>query len=155
MFFFRAARIIDEIARHLPELGKILQAIRANPEKTASLYPTSPATSIDYGVIEKLPVLGGLQMVEGTSAGTTSAPGRALRGPHPRRARQRGPRRSDHRRRAWQRSRRDGKLIAAVGVEDLIVVAAGDAVLVMPRSRSQDVRAVVAELELAQRDPFL
>ena len=41
----------------------------------------------------------------------------------------------------------DGKqLIAAVGVEDLVIVATDDAVLVMPKSRAQDVREVVEAL---------
>jgi len=36
---------------------------------------------------------------------------------------------------------------ALIGVHDLVIVETDDAVLVMPRSRVQDVRAVVAELE--------
>ena len=41
----------------------------------------------------------------------------------------------------------DGIRIAAVGVSDLIVVASGDSVLIMPRGRSQDVKAVVEALK--------
>ncbi len=41
----------------------------------------------------------------------------------------------------------DGIRIAAVGVSDLIVVASGDSVLILPRGRSQDVRRIVAELK--------
>ncbi len=40
----------------------------------------------------------------------------------------------------------DGKLIALVGVQDLVVVDAGDALLIVPRERAQDVREVVAAL---------
>src|SRR5262249_21742931 len=40
----------------------------------------------------------------------------------------------------------DGTLIATVGVSDLVVIKSGDAVLVLPRSRAQDVRSVIAEL---------
>jgi mannose-1-phosphate guanylyltransferase len=39
------------------------------------------------------------------------------------------------------------KAIALVGVSDLVVVDTGDALLVMPRDRAQDVRAVVGTLE--------
>ena len=39
------------------------------------------------------------------------------------------------------------RLIALVGVKDIIVVDAGDAILVCPREQSQDVRAVVEALE--------
>jgi mannose-1-phosphate guanylyltransferase/mannose-6-phosphate isomerase len=41
----------------------------------------------------------------------------------------------------------EGKLTAVLGVEDLIVVSTPDAVLVMPRSRAEDVKALVAELK--------
>jgi mannose-1-phosphate guanylyltransferase len=41
----------------------------------------------------------------------------------------------------------DGIRIAAVGVSDLIVVASGDSVLIMPRGQSQDVKRIVAALK--------
>ncbi|HUJ25658.1 MAG TPA: sugar phosphate nucleotidyltransferase [Myxococcales bacterium] len=44
-----------------------------------------------------------------------------------------------------------GRLVAAVGVEGLCIVDAGDAVLVVPRDRAQDVRAVVDALKAAGR----
>jgi len=43
--------------------------------------------------------------------------------------------------------RSDGIRIAAIGVEDLIVVASGNDVLILPRGRSQDVRHIVAALK--------
>ena len=39
------------------------------------------------------------------------------------------------------------RVIALVGVEDLVVVETDDAVLVIPRARAQDVRTVVDELK--------
>ncbi len=47
--------------------------------------------------------------------------------------------------------RGEGNLIAAIGVEDLVVVATDDVVLVVPRDRAQEVRDVVRELERAGR----
>ena len=41
----------------------------------------------------------------------------------------------------------DGPLIAAVGVRDLIVIATKDAVLVLPRGSSQDVKRAIEELK--------
>ncbi len=41
----------------------------------------------------------------------------------------------------------EGRLTAVVGVEDLIVVSTPDAVLVLPRSRAEDVKTLVAELK--------
>jgi len=39
-----------------------------------------------------------------------------------------------------------GRPLGLVGLRDMVVVDAGDAVLVVPRDRSQDVRAVVQSL---------
>ncbi|MFO1152916.1 MAG: mannose-1-phosphate guanylyltransferase/mannose-6-phosphate isomerase [Rhodospirillales bacterium] len=47
--------------------------------------------------------------------------------------------------------RGDGNLVAAIGVEDLIIVATDDVVLVVPRDRAQDVRRIVTELERSGR----
>ncbi len=46
----------------------------------------------------------------------------------------------------------DGVRIAAVGVSDLIVVASGDSVLIMPRGQSQDVKRVVLALKEREAD---
>ncbi|WP_081855763.1 mannose-1-phosphate guanylyltransferase/mannose-6-phosphate isomerase [Sphingomonas sp. UNC305MFCol5.2] len=40
-----------------------------------------------------------------------------------------------------------GKRIALVGVQDLIVVAAGDDILVLPRGRSQDIRKIIEAMK--------
>jgi mannose-1-phosphate guanylyltransferase/mannose-1-phosphate guanylyltransferase/mannose-6-phosphate isomerase len=42
--------------------------------------------------------------------------------------------------------RSNGPLVAAIGVSDLIIVATGDAILIMPRGASQEVKRVVAAL---------
>jgi mannose-1-phosphate guanylyltransferase/mannose-6-phosphate isomerase len=47
--------------------------------------------------------------------------------------------------------RGDGNLVAAIGVEDLIIVATDDVVLVVPRDRAQDVRRIVSEVERSGR----
>jgi len=43
----------------------------------------------------------------------------------------------------------DGPVVLGLGLEDMIVVATGDAVLVAPRSRAQEVRRAAAELSAA------
>ncbi len=47
--------------------------------------------------------------------------------------------------------RTDGPMIAAVGVQDMVVVATKDAVLVAPRDRAQDVKKIVEQLKAAGR----
>ena len=43
-------------------------------------------------------------------------------------------------------------MVAIVGLEDVVVVDTEDALLVMPRSRAQDVRAVVNALKSQKQD---
>ena len=47
------------------------------------------------------------------------------------------------------------RVIALVGVHDLVVVQAGDAILVVPRDRAQDVRLAVEALGRAGLDRYL
>lgn len=49
----------------------------------------------------------------------------------------------------------DGPLVAAVGVHDLVVVATGDAVLVVPRDQVQRVKGLVEKLRREGRDELL
>jgi mannose-1-phosphate guanylyltransferase len=45
-----------------------------------------------------------------------------------------------------------GKLVALVGVRDLVVVDSGDALLVIPRDQAQDVREIIERLR-ERKDP--
>ena len=47
--------------------------------------------------------------------------------------------------------RGDGNLVAAIGVDDLVIVATDDVVLVVPRDRAQEVKKIVATVEQAGR----
>jgi mannose-1-phosphate guanylyltransferase len=49
----------------------------------------------------------------------------------------------------------DRRLIAAIGLEDMIVVDSDDALLIVPRSRAQDVRRVVDALKRARKTRYL
>ena len=49
----------------------------------------------------------------------------------------------------------DRRLIAAIGLEDMIIVDSEDALLVVPRSRAQDVRKVVDALKRARKTRYL
>jgi mannose-1-phosphate guanylyltransferase/mannose-6-phosphate isomerase len=48
--------------------------------------------------------------------------------------------------------RSEAGLVAAIGIEDLVVVATADAVMVAPRNRTQDVKKLVARLVKDHRD---
>jgi mannose-1-phosphate guanylyltransferase/mannose-6-phosphate isomerase len=49
----------------------------------------------------------------------------------------------------------DRRLVAAIGLEDMIIVDTEDALLVVPRSRAQDVRKVVDALRRARKTRYL
>jgi mannose-1-phosphate guanylyltransferase len=49
----------------------------------------------------------------------------------------------------------NGKLVALLGVKDLIVVDTPDALLIADRNRAQEVGAIVKELENRKRDDLL
>ena len=51
--------------------------------------------------------------------------------------------------------RAEHRLVAAVGVKDLIIVETSDAVLVTHKDRSQEVKKVVDALKAKQRDEYL
>jgi mannose-1-phosphate guanylyltransferase len=50
---------------------------------------------------------------------------------------------------------RSKKVVALVGVEDLVIVDTDDALLVLPRDRAQDVRLVIEELKKRGRKDLL
>ncbi len=151
MFFFLASRILEAIDQHLPGLGQELQryaeAARAGNEQALvqETYGGLPAVSIDHGIMEKVSAVSVVPgSFEWSDLGSWTS--------------------------AWELAPQDehanvlpegaiavdasgnfvaapdGKLIALIGVSDLVVVDAGDALLIVPRERAQDVREVVAAL---------
>ena len=51
--------------------------------------------------------------------------------------------------------RTDGPMVGAIGLKDFIVIATGDAVLVAPKDRAQDVKKIVDDLKARKRDDLL
>jgi mannose-1-phosphate guanylyltransferase len=155
MFFFSATRMLAAIHRHLPELGRILDEIRADPSLAEARYPAAPAISIDYGVMERLGA-GEVFVVPGDFGWSDVGSWSALADI--------GPRDEAGNRALGELIAvdahnnvvvSDGRLVAAVGVSDLVIVATDDAVLVLPRARAQDVREVVKALESQKRETYL
>ncbi|MCS6913171.1 MAG: mannose-1-phosphate guanylyltransferase [Myxococcales bacterium] len=160
MFFFPARRILQEIERHLPPLGAILDELRTHPSRTAARYPEAPAISIDYAVMEQLgrarvgqeaairvvpasfgwndvgsfPALCALHPPDraGNHIVAAGAPPPLLSGAHHNLV-VAGTR----------------QLVAAADINGLIIVVTDDVVLVLPAERAQQVRSLV---ELAQQN---
>jgi mannose-1-phosphate guanylyltransferase len=165
MFFFTASRFAEETARHLPKLhqfGHRLAALNRLSDFPAAVnrhYSQVEAISVDYGIMEKAK---GLRVVAGefgwNDVGSWSALGDL----------------------ACLTKLRDkqGNLligdvmtcegsnnivvsdpgapfVGVVGVENLVVVATADSILVVPRDRSQDVRRIVENLKEQKRSELL
>jgi mannose-1-phosphate guanylyltransferase len=156
MFVFQAARMLQAIERHLPALGELLGRIRQDPHAAHALYPDAQAISIDYGVMEKLES-GEVETVAGDFGWNDVGSFSALEAITPHDAAGNAALGDsvtvDARGNILVGDRR--RIIAACGVDDLVIVATDDAVLVIPKSRAQDVRKVVDELERSGRGSYL
>jgi len=160
IFLFRADSILLEIREHMPELADGLDALAPHIGKPsftralARIFPKLPSVSIDYGVMEKA-----RNIVVVPSEFGWSDVGSFAALPEVRAADGQGNVTSGL---ALPVSSRgcvilaDPKRpIAVVGVDDLIVVDAGDAILVCPKSRAQEVRKAVEELEKRKLARFI
>jgi mannose-1-phosphate guanylyltransferase len=160
MFFFRADALLSAVRQHLPGLGDALgkydeAAKQGNElELVRATYDSLPNVSIDHGVMEKAARVavvpgdfGWSDVGSWTSAwelAEKDGQDNALFGEVV----------AVDTRGSYVRGR-DGKVIAVVGLEDIVVVDTEDALLVLPRSRSQDVRAVVNALKAQKRNDQL
>ena len=156
MFFFRADAVLEAIREHLPPLAEGLarmdEAAGRGDEAggVATIFPSLPNISIDNGVMEKasrvavLPGDYGWSDVGSWTAAWELAPkderGNAMVG-------EVVPVDSE---RCYVRAPSD-KVVAVVGLQDIVVVDTPDALLVMPRERAQDVREVVEALKRTGR----
>ena len=157
MFFFRAVDMLRAVEEHLPAVHHGLQLIKdaagrgpdAEREATARAFASMPSISIDHGIMEKLSSLAVVPGSFGWSdLGSWHTVWELGKRDH---ADNVGPDDSvfiDAHRNLIEdlRSEKKVRTVALLGVSDLCVVETDDAVLIMPRSRAQDVRAVVDEL---------
>jgi mannose-1-phosphate guanylyltransferase/mannose-1-phosphate guanylyltransferase/mannose-6-phosphate isomerase len=152
IFLFMASAYLQALGELAPEILAAAQtSIKAGRSDGHRLYPdraafiASPNESIDYAVMEKA---GKVAVVPVEMAWSDLGSWDALHAIAPRDA-------DDNAHHgeivAIDTSgcllRTDGPLIAAVGIKDLIVIATGDAVLILPRGSSQQVKRAVEALK--------
>ena len=150
MFFFRADRILDELAAHLPDHADALRRIDAargqadEAEVCDREYEGLDAVSLDHGVMEHA---ADIVVVRATFPWSDVGHWAALldlAGPRAGESVHRGPVvEADGRGNVIVA---EGGLVATVGLQDTVVVHAGDAVLVCPVERAEEVRRIVDEL---------
>jgi mannose-1-phosphate guanylyltransferase len=153
IFVFRADAMLDAIARHLPRVHEGLARIAAG-EPADAHFPRMPSISIDYGVMEpESHTTHRIAVVPADFGWSDVGSFAAL--PEVRILDERGNTLSgdalavdcDN---CVVLSEGD-RLVAAVGLRGLCVVDAGDALLVVPRDRAQDVRMIVEALRAKNR----
>jgi mannose-1-phosphate guanylyltransferase len=162
IFILSAQRALDEIARRLPALYRGLMKIekslgtRSERKTLQATFPRLPAISIDFGIIEAAAADGSvvsLPLRAGwNDLGDFGAMAKLLDGKP-------GGNRVLGKHIGVDSSNlivyAPGKLVATIGVKDLIVAEAGDAILICPRDRAQDVRKVVETLKRKKLDTHL
>ncbi len=162
MLFGTVRTLLDEIRHWVPEVDSALQSVRGQLETASgyfpfqtlnaegqSVYEQLPSVSIDYSVLEKtekacvVPCemgwcdVGSWEVLHdlfaADDAGNVASRETELIDCHN------------------SLIQADGRLIAALGVDNLIVVDTPDALLVCNRDRAQDIRKLVGKLKVENR----
>ena len=153
IFVFRGTTLLRLLARHQPELAAGLEAIAADPRRLSKLYPQLPATSIDFGLMEKLDTIAALPLNCGWSdLGSWQALAEVLPADAEGNVQRGDVVAIDARDNLLMA---DAGTVAVVGVAGLVVVRTRDAVLVLPRERAQDVRQIIDQLRASGREDML
>ncbi len=159
MFFWRAGVFLEELRKHLPQTASLLASLprygsRKFGPALRDIFPRTESISVDYAVMERAEKVAGIAAgdigwndlgswnaayelladagganVAHTDALLISSSGNYIDAP--------------------------GKLVAALGVDDLILVDTPDAILIASRSRAQQVGEIVKVLEKLNRKDLL
>lgn len=149
MFIWRADTIMAEIKQHMPEMAASFSGLQPDgfSQQLEQIYNDISSCSIDYGVMEKSDKVKMLTADIGWSdLGSWSALPEVLPADNNNTTIVNCAAHLAIDSNGCIISGNNG-LVATIGVDNLIVVSAGDAVLVCPKERAQDVRLVVEKLE--------
>ncbi len=157
MFVFKAARYLEELEKFRPDILKA--ASDAWQQRSSDLdfcrldgesFKACPSESIDYAVMEKtaaavvVPVDIGWNDVGSWSSLWQTATVRDAQGNSVR-----GDVLLEQVSNSYVRA--ESRMVAAIGVEDLVIVETTDAVMVAPKSRAQEVKKIVDRLKQSAR----
>lgn len=162
IFIWRVDVILAALQQHLPDLYEQLRAIEAAggpglPDAFTEVWGDVANITIDYGIMERaskvaiIPVdigwsdVGDWNTLTSLAIEHDDAPEEnVVTGPHVG---------IDTHGTLVYNSR--DRLIATIGLQDFLVVDTGDALLIAPRHRAQDVKKIVDELRVRERDDLL
>jgi mannose-1-phosphate guanylyltransferase len=159
MFFWKAGVLLDELRKHLPRTATVLASLpdfgsRRFAASLAEAFPLCDNISIDFAVMEKAKDVYGVAAADfgWNDVGSWNAVYELLeRDQHGNSIALESITMDSHNNFVDAR----GKLVALVGVRDLIVVDTPDALLVASRDCAQQVGDIVKELEKRNRHDLL
>jgi mannose-1-phosphate guanylyltransferase len=159
MFFWRADVLLEQLRRHLPRTASVLASLprfgsSRFPAALKRAFPLCENISIDYAVLEKAAHVGGIaagdfgwndvgswnavyELLPRDACGNVTTPNSICLDSHDNFVDARG------------------KVVALLGVQDLIVVDTPDALLVAARDHAQRVGEIVKALEKLERHDLL
>lgn len=154
MFFFRADIVLDEFERQIPDLYQFARGSRdllargnSDTDYAKARYASLTSISIDHGIMEHAR---DIRVVPGSfgwfDIGSWTTAYELAAKDEDENATQAADAVVLDCERCYVRAG-NGKLVALVGLKDLIVVDTPDALLVMPRDRAQDVKRIVEQLQ--------
>ena len=160
MFVFKASRYLEELGKYRKDILDAAKAAWAASSRDLDFvrlgekaFLASPSESIDYAVMEKTDDavvvetdIGWSDIGSWTALCQTGKPDAAGNVTV-------GDVYADDVHNCYIRA--EHRLVAAVGVSDLIIVETSDAILVTHKDRSQNVKRVVDALKAKQRDEYL
>lgn len=143
MFIFKAKSMLEKFQRHQPEIFKIVSELKSDLSNLSEIYNKFPSISIDYAIMEKLSSEE-LSCVPADMAwsdvGSWDAVAEVRSSAH------QPPSLEVKAKRNFVFGR-EGKMYSFVGTEDLILVDTADALMVVRKGESQDVKQVVETLQ--------
>lgn len=163
MFCFSAETLIDEMQQHAPDILEATRACLAGSQKVetddfdkvtlnAALFSAVPNNSIDYALMEQSDNVSVVACDIGWSdIGSWAALGDLIT-PDALGNRIQGDAMLHDARNCYVQS--DDRMVAAVGVENLIIVDTSDAVLVASRDSAQEVRYIYQSLKEQGNDAY-
>ncbi len=153
IFLYHPKAMLDAFAAHAPDIATGAEkALAASTNENGArlldekIFSETPSDSIDYAIMEKTDKAAVVAPVDvgwtdiGSWSEATTDPDSA------------GHMTVDS---TDVTLRSDGPVIGAIGVDNLIIVATGDAVLVARKDKAQEVRAIVDELKRRGREDLL
>lgn len=158
IFLMRADRYLEELARHAPEMHRACQAAVTGVDMQARIvrpdadrFAACPSNSIDYAIMERVEQVAVVPVACGWSdvgswdvvaeIGGSDSAGNSISG--------------DVIALDTHNSliRADGITVSVSGINDLIIIANGTHVMIIPKGQSQDVKKINEALMASGRNP--